>query len=303
MQVRSVFLNDSNNLRAGWRIVIFLIFQVTLSAAILGILQVFVSPPSEALMAIAYVILLLNTYVVLKFVDHRPLQSVGLPLHRRSRVEWAQGFLIGFMMISSVFAAEAALGYARLSWRELEAGTILSGVGLMLIAFVWFGFGEELLFRGYCFQTLIEGTNQYVAVAVLSILFGVAHLENPNVTSFGVINTVLAGVWLSVAYLKTRTLWFPTALHASWNFFQGCVYSFPVSGLDLKNRSLFVLEQSGPDWVTGGAYGPEAGALTTVVLLFAIVFIIRSHWVRLSEGRWLPPVEPLCQVEPVAQES
>ncbi len=204
-------------------------------------------------------------------------------------------------MISAVFLVELMVGYIHVSWRGASFGELGGGFATMLLVFLWFGFGEELLFRGYCFQTLIEGTNRYVAIIIMSILFGLAHLGNPNVTFFGVLNTILAGIWLSIAYLKTRTLWFPTAMHATWNFFQGYVYSFPVSGMGLGQRSLFTLEQGGPDWVTGGAYGPEAGILTTFVLLVATVYIIKSPSIQKGGGVWQKELQVQPAVNPPEQ--
>jgi hypothetical protein len=192
---------------------------------------------------------------------------------------------------------EYALGYIHLQWRGDSAGVIATSLVTSLLMFLWFGFGEELLFRGYLFQTLVEGTNQYIAVLIMSALFGAAHIANPHATFLSFVNTILAGIWLSVAYLKTRTLWFPTALHATWNFFQGFVYSFPVSGLHLGGGSLFVLKQSGPDWVTGGSYGPEAGILTTLVLLVAILYIVGSSSIRTGEGVWLLQPQSLLRID------
>ncbi len=293
MNLRLVFLNSSNNLRAGWRIVIFLVLQISLSEAIVGLLRLVVPISGAISLAVGYVILLGTTFIVLRIVDHRPFHAVGLPINRRLGIEWAQGFLISLLMISAVFVVEYFLGYVHLIWRGQSLDMIAISFLTMFFTFLWFGFGEELLFRGYCFQALIEGTNKYIAILTLSGFFGLAHIGNPNVTFFGVINTILAGVWFSVAYLKTRTLWFPTSLHATWNFFQGYLYSFPVSGLELEHRSLFSLQQGGPDWVTGGAYGPEAGILTTLVLLIATLIIIKSSSVRTGEGFWR--LEPQVQ--------
>jgi membrane protease YdiL (CAAX protease family) len=297
MNLRPIFVNKLNNLRAGWRIAIFLLLQVSLSLGIVGILHLLLRIPETVGSAVAYVILIGTTFLVLRLVDHRPFKSVGLPLHPRLGVDWGQGILLSLLMISLVSIVEYVLGYIHLQWRGGSAGAIGTSLISTLLVFVWFGFGEELLFRGYLFQTLIEGTNQYIAVLIMSVLFGAAHIANPHATPLGVVNTILAGVWLSVAYLKTRTLWFPAALHATWNFFQGFVYSFPVSGLHVGGGSLFVLEQRGPDWVTGGSYGPEAGGLTTLVLLAAILYILMSSSIRTGEGVWLLQPQPLPQVD------
>jgi hypothetical protein len=296
MNLRSIFVNRANNLRAGWRIAIFLLLQVSLSLGIVGILRLLLGISQTGGTALAYVVLIGTTFLVLRIVDHRPFKSVGLPLHSRLGAEWGQGILLSLLMISLVFVVQYLLGYVHLTWREESIGVVALSFLSALLTFLWFGFGEELLFRGYFFQTLIEGSNQYVSIIVMSALFGAAHIANPNATALGVVNTILAGVWLSVAYLKTKTLWFPTALHATWNFFQGYVYSFPVSGLKLGGRSLFTLQQTGPEWVTGGAYGPEGGVLTTIVLLFAVFYILKSPSVRIGGGVWLPQPQASPQI-------
>ena len=297
MSLRPIFINKSKSLRAGWRIAIFVLLQFSVFAGIASILRLALAIPEQILMAVGYVILLGTTFVVLRIVDHRAFRSVGLSFHQRLGLEWAQGVLISVFMISAVFVVEYVSGYAHVTWRGQNLGSIASGLLFMLLAFLWFGFGEELLFRGYGFQTLIEGTNQYIAIIVLSVGFGYAHIINPNVTLLSTVNTVIAGVWLSVAYLKTRTLWFPTALHATWNFFQGYVYSFPVSGLNLGERSLFSLRQTGPDWITGGAYGPEGGILSTLVLVLGTVYIVLSPSIRIGEGVWVLKPQAIPQSE------
>jgi len=297
MTFRSIFVNNANNLRAGWRIAIFLILQLALSMTVGGLLHFYLGISGTVIQGIGYALLLFTTFVVLRLVDHRPLRSVGLPFHSRLGIELGQGALLSLLMISVVFFVQFVLGYVHVTWTNESAGALAVGIVTTLLIFLWFGFGEELLFRGYFFQTLIEGSNRYVAIIVMSVLFGGAHIANPNATMLGVLNTMLAGVWLSLAYLKTRTLWFSTALHASWNFFQGCVYSFPVSGLKWGGRSLFALQQTGPEWVTGGAYGPEGGVLTTLVLLLAVLYILKSSSVRIGEGVWLLQPQGLPQTD------
>jgi hypothetical protein len=142
---------------------------------------------------------------------------------------------------------------------------------------------EELIFRGYAFQTLLRGAPAVVPILLFSIYFGWAHWENPNRTLFSTVNTALAGVWLSIAYLRTRNLWFPTALHFAWNWTMGVFFGIPVSGLQIE-RPLLVTSSDGPVWLTGGNYGSEGGAAATVVLIAAIAVIWRARWLRVSSG-------------------
>jgi hypothetical protein len=99
----------------------------------------------------------------------------------------------------------------------------------------------------------------------MSCLFGLIHAQNPNASRLGVFNTIVAGVMLSLAYFKTRSLWFPYGLHLCWNVGIGMVMGFPLSGLDLA--SVWTTQVTGASWLLGGNYGPEAGVLGTFVFL------------------------------------
>ena len=120
---------------------------------------------------------------------------------------------------------------------------------------------------------------------ILSLLFGIAHAINPNVTIFSIINIVVAGILLSTAYIKTHSLWLSIGIHFSWNFTQGCIFSFPVSGQVSKN-TITTLSQTGPEWITGGAFGPEGGILSTIIVGGTIFFIYYSPWFSISKNSW-----------------
>jgi len=136
-------------------------------------------------------------------------------------------------------------------------------------------FLEELSFRGYPFQRLVEAIRPIGAIIVLSILFGAVHLQNPNasgIRSLGFFNTILVGVLFAYAYLRTRTLWLPIGMHFSWNFFLGVVYGLPVSGL--RDFSIVVRSTAhGSHILTGGAYGLEASLPGTLVLLLGFLLV------------------------------
>jgi hypothetical protein len=141
---------------------------------------------------------------------------------------------------------------------------------------------EELVFRGYAFQTLLRGAPAIVPVLLFSIYFGWAHWDNPNRTLFSTANTALAGIWLSIAYLRTRSLWFPTALHFAWNWTMGAFFGIPISGQRIPPHPILVSTSGEPVWLTGGSYGSEGGVAATVVLIIAIVVIWRAPGLRVS---------------------
>jgi membrane protease YdiL (CAAX protease family) len=160
------------------------------------------------------------------------------------------------------------------------AGAKLIGQTLFgsILIFLFAGAAEEILFRGYPLQTLTRARLAWLGVLLTSIPFAAAHLKNPNaVPGFTFINTALAGVWLAVAYLRTRSLWLPFGLHWSWNWAQASLLGLPVSGIErIAPVPLLKAINAGPDWLTGGAYGIEGGAACTIALLISTVVIWRA---------------------------
>ncbi|MEE9288009.1 MAG: type II CAAX endopeptidase family protein [Bacteroidota bacterium] len=290
---RFVFLNDLNILRAGWRIAVFLLIAFSAFRFLSVVLESFDVLSQLGVGVLLYGCVGLATVVNLQFIDKRPYKSVGLSLQKRTVVEIAQGAGMGFTLVGGLFVVQYALGYVEPTLMSPNIYYVVRSFVASLLFFAVFAFGEELMFRGYAFQTLIEGTNPRTAIIVMSIFFGGAHLANPSLgllsipnAIFAGLNVLLAGVWFSIAYLKTKSLWFPAALHISWNFSEGFLFSFPVSGITYGDRSLLQLEQSGPGWVTGGPFGPEGGILATVAIVGSIIFILKSSHIRVGEGAW-----------------
>jgi hypothetical protein len=214
--------------------------------------------------------------------DRRPLASVGLAFHSRWRAELARGLMVGAAMILLVAGLEAALGLAHFSLSaeapiRMVKGGLLLGF-LLLVAAT----NEELTFRGYSFQRLMDSLGPVGAIAVFSALFGLGHLANPDHTWISTLNTMLVGIPLALAYVRTRALWLPIGIHLSWNFLQGFALGLPVSGLVLPARILAPVV-SGPWWVTGGAYGPEGGVLTSGAILAATLYLAASRRIYITE--------------------
>ena len=120
-------------------------------------------------------------------------------------------------------------------------------------------------------EVLEEGTNTFWAVVLSSVVFGLAHIFNPNAGWISTLGIIAAGFFLAFGYLRTRQLWLPIGLHIGWNFFLGPVFGFPVSGLEPFH--LLGLNVSGPDLITGGAFGPEAGLVGLVAQFFGVGLI------------------------------
>lgn len=144
----------------------------------------------------------------------------------------------------------------------------------VLILFVPAALHEELAFRGYVYQKLRQW-NRVVAIVVSSAVFALLHTGNAGVSKFAIINVLIAGVLLALAYERFRDLWFPIGVHFAWNVVSGPVLGFPVSGF-VPRASLLRVTAAGPALITGGSFGMEASLCMTVVEIAGIVLLGRA---------------------------
>jgi membrane protease YdiL (CAAX protease family) len=304
--LRKVFVNDEGELRCGWRAACFIAClyvvarlmggMVSLAGVFVPSIRHFIEPPAalespeRSLLrfgvesAVSSGAAILATYICAAKLEHRTVGSVGFGLHRGWGRLFVVGSLLGAGTLGVGIAVEAAMGSATFGNQHHSAVQLLSGFGEVFIVFVMAAALEELVFRGFAFQALLHNTGPAVAIATMSVLFGLAHLGNPNPTVISTVNTFLAGIWLSVAYLVTRSLWFSTALHYSWNLATVYVFGLPVSGISTYDPlGLLAGWDRPPTLVSGGDYGPEGGVAATLVLLLSTLLIWKSGWFRVSE--------------------
>jgi membrane protease YdiL (CAAX protease family) len=207
-----------------------------------------------------------------------------LPLDRAPR-DLGIGLLAGLLVFSLVVGVASLLDV----YNVVGGGSTRDLLTIALTMSIMPGFMEELFFRGILFRHLEQFGGSWFALACTSALFGVAHIFNPNasfISSFAI--AIEAGVLLGGAYMLTRRLWVPIGLHAAWNFTQGFIYDVPVSGVD--QEGLVEAKLSGPELLSGGAFGLEASLIAMVVATSAGVClvlwavrdgaIVRPWWVR-----------------------
>ncbi len=188
--------------------------------------------------------------------DHR-LAAQGLPRVQGWLKHFVIGCVIGFALTVLAVAPIHFWGHAKL--RFDFSPHILPKVGAVLVMLLCGALAEELMFRGYPFQHLEQGIGSLGAVVVFSVFYGALHLLNPSVSRWGIANTVLIGILLAIAYLRTRALWLPWGIHFGWNATLGFLFGLPVSGFRFFNVITHTTV-TGPTWVTGGNYGVEASA-------------------------------------------
>ena len=210
------------------------------------------------------------TWAFLRYLDRQPLVSLGL-----QRRDWLRnlgiGLGLGAGLMVLLFFVMAAAGWLTTELAAPGALTLLASA----LSWAALSFVEELTFRGYIMQGLARAWAMPVAVVVSSILFGLVHIIDPNVHVLGIVNVCAAGFFLALAYLVTRSLWFPAGIHIGWNLTEINVLGLPGSGH--TEPSLLHTTVSGPDLITGGAFGPEGGLLGLAFWLFGIVLLL-GYW-------------------------
>jgi len=215
--------------------------------------------------------------------DRKPLGSAGLTFHQRAGKEMALGVALGTTMMLAVAALERLLGLATFRATNEPPRQFVAGGAFLLLVLLVAAANEEMLFRGYAFQRLVDSVGAIAAVALFSLLFGLSHLANPAHTWVSTVNTVLVGIPFAIAYLRSRSLWIPIGMHFAWNFIQGFVLGFQVSGLAFP-FSLLQAEVGGADWLTGGRYGPEGGLVATAVIVLATGYVLVTKRIYVSDG-------------------
>jgi len=220
-------------------------------------------------------------WLLLGWIDRRPLGALGFAADPAAPRDAALGLALGAAAIGVAGGVLAVAGSAR--W-VADAGSVPEYVAALARAFAFFAVAaaaEEALFRGYGFQALVQGIGAWPAVLLSSAAFALAHAANPSVDAVALANICAAGVMLGWAYLRTRSLWFCTALHLGWNWVMSAVLEFPVSGLR-RDMPLYDQLSTGPRWFTGGDFGPEGGVAATVVIVLLTLLLLRARWVRES---------------------
>jgi membrane protease YdiL (CAAX protease family) len=293
--LRAIFISPAEpRLRAGWRLVLqTLLFGIFLMCGFLPLTFIANGIGSSAGLLLTQTVQLiavtLSVFLARRFLDKRSFVSLGLKLNLQALFDVIAGILITMLMMGLIYGilwAAGWLDFESFAWETDAIGTVVVQVLLAFVIFVMVGWNEELLSRGYHLQTLESGLNTFWAVLLSSAVFGVLHLGNPNSESkwFVATGIFLAGVFLAFGYLRTRQLWLPIGLHIGWNFFEGVVFGFPVSGMGTYR--LLHITLSGPELWTGGPFGPEAGLIVIPGLAvgFALVYLYSRKRVASRES-------------------
>jgi uncharacterized protein len=198
-------------------------------------------------------------------------RAIALPLRRRSLGEFVVGSAIAGAMVTTCVLLIFVFGSLELRL-NLNIATLRHTAAVLTMTLIA-ALLEELMFRGYPFQRLATGVGNIGAIILFSILFGAIHLSNPNASRLGFVNTIAIGIMFAIAYFRSGSLWLPFGLHFGWNFVLGVIFGLPVSGLMIFATFMHGTAH-GPRWLTGGAYGIEASATATAIVVLSTILLI-----------------------------
>jgi len=287
---------NNNRLRGGWRVIAFLGMMMALFTLLFflfsEVLPPNLNPDKTSNLYYDKLIEMLATIPAaiaagiwaLRVFEHLPANALGISFEGRWLRHLLLGIFAGFLLIGATLALLWAGGMAAIHWQGIgkEALLLLGGALLYMLLI---GQSEELLFRGYAFQTLLRGIGPLLTIAISSVVFALAHLTNPNPSLLGITNIFLAGVLFGLLYLRSGSLWLPIGLHAGWNFAL-LFFHVPVSGVAIPFSTPFLTALAGHPLLTGGPFGLEGGVVVSILLLGMIALAVHGRFGLPLESRW-----------------
>ena len=289
-QITKIFKNRFGHFRAGWRIFFYIVFIVALFR-LMDLLGNSLLIQGENLSDYS---LLLNRFVdkflkllvvfipgivLLKWIDKRPVTLLGTGFYKGFLKELSIGMIMGLIMGIGSATILWLTGWASFSLNGFSIDMLLYLLSVLVILVISASY-EEILFRGYIFQSLIEGSNFWITLVVFSLLFGASHIDNAEITALGVAFTVVAGVFLGLMYFKTRALWMCIGVHFMWNWSMA-IFGMGISGSPFLRRSLFSYKP-GESGIIGGAEAISE-IIQGLIMIALTIYIWKANWLKPGE--------------------
>ncbi len=302
MEIQDLIFNRAGRLRSAWRFAAFVVAYLVAFMAVRALMLVgmglflsregfdrlFDGYAGWAIQSVFFIFLpaALAAWACGRVLEDLPWRALGWALHRGWARDLLLGLLLGVVSLGVAALVGVVTGSYRLSLNDaaqmpLVLKTLASSALILMLGAA----AEEMLFRGYPLQTLMRSWPFWAALILSTAAFALVHMENPNVApGFTFVNTFLAGVWLAVAYWRTRSLWLPFGLHWGWNWAMGALLGSPISGITtLAPDPVLRFTSTGPEWLGGGAYGVEGGAACTLALVLSTAYVWRTRLFAATE--------------------
>ena len=215
----------------------------------------------------------ITNVLCLRIYERRGIAAIGLQSDKPAFLNLVMGLIGGVGSAALVLAGPLLFRGAHIV-RDPASRAGLGSFIFVSVLLLFGSAGEEILFRGFGFQTLLRSLGSWTVVVPVGVIFAALHGENPNANWLGLLNTAGFGILFGYAFLRSRDIWLPIGLHYGWNFTLSLL-GVKVSGLDTKLLGFDVQWSAGPLW-SGGEYGPEASVLTSFVLLALFLYLWKA---------------------------
>ena len=225
--------------------------------------------------------MVLATWIVLRKIENLPWSSVGLGREAFNPPAIVSGALLGGLTIG--IASLLLLATHMLRIDRTVPGSWWGEAGHSFMVLLPAAFFEELFIRGYLFFVLRRLGGWWLALIVTSVVFGLLHMWNPGADAEAILAVTVAGFFLGGILLATRSLYAAGAAHFAWNWVMAAGFHIAVSGVPSADVDYRTVE-TGPDWLTGGPWGPEGG-LAAVALMFIVIFFLYGRYLRRMEWK------------------
>ena len=209
---------------------------------------------------------LLTVLLFRKFIDKKSILSLGFKF-KEYRNDLFAGMGWGFVIILVGFMVLWISGAVNITGIRFNP----SGISTYFILFIIVALNEEILTRGYILSNLMDSMNRYAALILTAILFSAMHIMNDHSSVFSTFNIFISGILLGVYFIYRRNLWFSIGMHLTWNFFQGPVFGFGVSGH--ATESIIITDITGPELINGGKFGLESSIVMTITMFILITVL------------------------------
>jgi hypothetical protein len=284
-----------HGIRAGWRLLIYVLIVVGIGAIVTPVARSILgtsprgTPTPGILMfsEVANFLIVFGAAVFMSRIEKRPVGAYGLPADSAFRKNFWLGILLGLLEVSALIALISVFGGYSFGPLELHGGEVLRWASYYAVFFLFVGFFEEFLFRGYTQFTLADGIGFWPAALILSAVFGGVHLFNPGEGWVGGLAVFVVAMLFAFTLRRTGNLWYAVGLHGAFDWGETFLYSVPDSGFVFPGHLSNALLH-GPRWLTGGTVGPEGSVFCFLTMGLQFLVVMWLFPKRNSQGETVP---------------
>lgn len=294
-----IFKNKHNEVRCGWKIILVFLMAYVVSFAlslIIGMILglVFLALGNADLLlnsgdtqnilfndlgltistSLSNGIFIISCIVMWKIFEKKKIKEMGLINIKKGYKDLIIGLILGIITISIVAIILLLVGNVKLV-NPVNKPQISISLVYGLILFIFVGFGEEILGRAYIMSVLKQTRNKWLVLVVSALIFAALHLGNNGISILAFVNLFLVGMLFGYMFMKSKSVWMPIGYHITWNYFQGYIWGFEVSGINING--LYKIENISNNIINGGTFGPEGGLIVTIITCLAFYFVYRYY--------------------------